>query len=190
MCLVHHKSTNELAAPGRNEPALLRVEFGSCQGSFHPKTRVQKPTALFARDPTMQARKRVPLSPCFGISGSSGSSRPTSQLTDAGPMVSGCQPRRDPGVRCSRLVSPNVYLNPTHRPPEVVSAARENAGANPPPAGRSWLDSCDCVDMETIATVAQIQILMELAWSRNRRPNIVLTIMNNPPKKNKAKCHR
>ena len=29
----------------------------------------------------------------------------TFRLTDAGPMMSDCQPRRDPGVRCSRFVS-------------------------------------------------------------------------------------
>jgi len=32
----------------------------------------------------------------------------TLRLTDAGPMMSDCQPRRDPGVRCSRFVSPRL----------------------------------------------------------------------------------
>jgi hypothetical protein len=40
----------------------------------------------------------------FGVTPVSRPSHRTSRLTDAGPMMSDCQPRRDPGVRCSRFV--------------------------------------------------------------------------------------
>ena len=39
--------------------------------------------------------------------------RPTSRLTGAGPEVFDCQLRRDPGVRCSRLVGP-PFVDPKH----------------------------------------------------------------------------
>jgi len=33
----------------------------------------------------------------------------TSRLTEAGPLMSDCQPRRDPGVRCSRFVRRSAH---------------------------------------------------------------------------------
>ncbi len=52
----------------------------------------------------------------------------TSRLTDAGPMVFDCQPRPDPGVRCSRLV--RCWFAPIHDGRQLLarSCAKEVCG--------------------------------------------------------------
>ena len=60
--------------------------------------------ATIAMKAMFQCSKNV-RKPLLSFCVSIAQSRLTPRLTDAGPMMYDCQPRRDPGVRCSRFVS-------------------------------------------------------------------------------------
>jgi hypothetical protein len=91
----------------------------------------QTPRATLCRSCT--PRGDVPLCSCDSVSSRdvwrrmawSESNGPTLRLRHAGPMMSDCQPRRDPGVACSRLVGPlkTHILGPPHIPQSALAGA-------------------------------------------------------------------